>query len=64
MMSIGFSGTNANLSWIGGSPPYVVQQAGSLPASSWDGVVTTSQTSASVPLTMGNRFFRVQGAGP
>jgi hypothetical protein len=64
MMSIGFSGTNANLSWVGGSPPYVVQQAGSLPASSWDGVVTTSQTSASVPLTTGNRFFRVQGAGP
>jgi hypothetical protein len=63
-MSIGFNGTNANLSWIGGSPPYVVQQAGSLPASSWEGVITTSQTSASVPLTTSNRFFRVQSAGP
>jgi hypothetical protein len=63
-MSIGFSGTNVNLSWIGGSPPYVVQQAESLTASSWDGIVTTSQTSASVPLTTSNRFFRVFGASP
>lgn len=63
-MNIGFSGTNANLSWIGGTLPYVVQQAGSLPPSSWDGIVTTSQNSASIPLTTSNRFFRVQSAGP
>jgi hypothetical protein len=60
-LSIALSGANANLSWTGGSGPYVVQQSETLPASSWDGVVTTSLTSASVPLSSSNTFFRVQG---
>jgi hypothetical protein len=63
-MSLSVNGANANFSWIGGSPPYVLQQSDTLPASSWDGVVTTSQTSAAVPLSTGNHFFRVQAAGP
>jgi hypothetical protein len=60
-MAIAQNGTNLDLSWTGGSPPYVLQQAATLPASSWDGVVTTSVTSASVPILTNNRFFRVQG---
>jgi hypothetical protein len=63
-LSISLSNTNATLSWVGGSPPYVLQQADALPASAWDGVVTTSQTSASVPLSTNRRFFRVKGVGP
>lgn len=60
-MSIGLNGTNVNLSWTGGSPPYVLQQASALPAGSWDGIITTSVMSASVPLSTSTRFFRVQG---
>ena len=60
-VSISLNGTNADLSWAGGSPPYVLQHAGTLPAASWDGVITTSMTSASVPLSPTNAFFRVQG---
>jgi hypothetical protein len=60
-MSIALNGTNADLNWTGGSPPYVLQQANVLPANSWDGVVTTSTTSASVPISPGNVFFRVKG---
>ena len=63
-LSLSTKGTNANLSWVGGSPPYVLQQSDSLPASSWSGVITTSLTSASIPLSPSNRFFRVQGTGP
>jgi hypothetical protein len=63
-LSILPSGTNANLSWVGGSPPYVLQQADSLPASSWDGVITTSMTSASIPFSATNHFFRVMGTVP
>jgi len=63
-LSISINNTNANLTWAGGSPPYILQQADTLPASSWDGVVTTSMTSASVPLSPSNRFFRVKGNGP
>jgi hypothetical protein len=63
-LSIVPSGTNATLSWVGGSPPYVLQQAVSLPASSWDGVVTTSLTSASIPFSATNHLFRVMGTGP
>jgi hypothetical protein len=63
-LNISLTDTNAILNWVGGSPPYVLQQADSFPASSWTGVITTSQTSASVPLPQGNRFFRVQASGP
>jgi hypothetical protein len=63
-LTVSLTSTNAMLNWVGGSPPYVLQQADSFPASSWTGVITTSQTSASVPLPQGNRFFRVQASGP
>ena len=63
-LNISLSSTNANLSWVGGTAPYVLQQANTFPASSWNGVVTTSQTSASLPLSPGNRFFRVKSSGP
>jgi hypothetical protein len=63
-LSLSINGTNANLSWVGGSPPYVLQQSDSFPASSWTGVVTTSQTSASIPLSHSNQFYRVQGVTP
>ena len=63
-LSLSINGTSANLSWMGGSPPYVVQQADSFPASSWSGITTTSQTSASIPLSVSNRFYRVLGVGP
>ncbi|HXS69384.1 MAG TPA: hypothetical protein VN761_11105, partial [Candidatus Polarisedimenticolia bacterium] len=63
-MNIAVNGTNANLSWTGGSPPYVVQKSSSLAGASWQGVATTSVTSASVPLSSSNHFFRVHAAGP
>jgi hypothetical protein len=61
-LSISLSDTNATLSWIGGSPPYVLQKADTFPPISWEGIVTTSQTSASVPLVPSNRFFRVKSS--
>jgi K319-like protein len=63
-LSISMSNTNANLTWVGGSPPYILQQSDTSPGSSWEGVVTTSQTSVSVPLSPSNRFFRVEGTSP
>jgi hypothetical protein len=60
-LAIARAGTNLNLTWEGGAPPFVVEQTGFLPASSWSGVVTTSSQNASVPLTSANRFFRVRG---
>ena len=63
-LNIAPSGTNMNLTWTGGSPPYVLQQSDALPASSWNGVLTTSMTSASIPLSATNHFFRVMSSGP
>ena len=60
-LSVTRSGTNLNFTWIGGSPPFVLQQAGTLPVAAWSGVVTTSTMNASVPMTNGAGFFRVQG---
>ncbi len=60
-LSIARSGTNMNFTWTGGLPPFVLQQAGALPAAVWSGVVTTSTANASVPMTNAAEFFRVQG---
>jgi PKD repeat protein len=61
IMSITFTGTNVNVSWTGGSPPYVVQWAGAFPANPWSDLVTTSANSTNVPLTNITEFFRVIG---
>ncbi|MGD0812874.1 MAG: hypothetical protein ABSA83_04665 [Verrucomicrobiota bacterium] len=61
-MTIARAGANLNLTWTGGSPPYVLQQAPAFPANVWSGAVTTSTQNASLPLTTnGNAYFRVQG---
>jgi hypothetical protein len=62
-LNYSIGGTNLNLSWVGGTPPYIVQQADSFSAS-WSGVITTSLTGASVPLPQSNRFYRVKSSGP
>jgi hypothetical protein len=60
-VSIALTGTNVNLSWMGGSPPYVVQWTGTLPANSWSDLMTTSANSTDIPITNTGGFFRVQG---
>ena len=60
-VSIARTGTNVNLSWTGGTAPFVVERAGALPAGSWSDVVTTSLQNASVPMTNAAAFFRIQG---
>jgi PKD repeat protein len=58
---IALTGTNVNMSWTGGSPPYVLQWTDELPAAKWSDIVTTSIQNASVPLTNTGEFFRVKG---
>jgi hypothetical protein len=60
-VSITRTGTNVNMSWTGGSPPFVVQETGSLPAGSWSNVVTTSAQSTNIPIANITGFFRVTG---
>ncbi len=57
---ISANSTNINLSWIGGSAPYVVEEANVLPTIFWQNVVTTSQQNVSLPVTNSQEFFRVQ----
>jgi len=60
-VSIVRTGTNVNFTWTGGTPPFALEQSGTLPAGAWSGVVTTSLQSASVPITNVMSFFRVKG---
>ena len=60
-LSIARSGTDVNVSWVGGSPPFVLQRAGSLPATTWTDLVTTSLQSTNLPITNTAGFFRVKG---
>ena len=60
-VSIVRTGTNLNLSWTGGSPPYVVQRVDALPAGSWNDIVMTSVNNTNIPITDATGFFRVTG---
>jgi hypothetical protein len=57
--AIARAGTNVDLAWQGGAPPFVVQQAGMLPATSWTSMATTSQQSATLPMTNTKAVFRL-----
>jgi hypothetical protein len=60
-VSIMRNGNNVNLSWIGGTAPYVVQQAGALPVTTWSDLVNLSGNSTNLPATNLAGFFRVKG---
>lgn len=55
------AGTNANVIWKGGSPPFVLEQSNSLLPAAWAGVITTDVRTASVPIARAAAFFRVRG---
>jgi hypothetical protein len=55
------SGSNLQLTWSGGSPPYILQKKTSLTAPNWVGVQTNSTLNALVPMSGASGFFRVVG---
>ncbi len=55
------TGSNLNLSWSGGSPPFVVERMTTLPSSGWSPALTTGVQNASVPILPGSAFFRIKG---
>jgi hypothetical protein len=56
------SGGNLNLTWTSGQAPFVVQWTPTLPAT-WMNLVSTSQSTASVPVVGPAGFYRVQSGG-
>jgi hypothetical protein len=55
------AGTNVTLNWTGGTAPFTVQEAATLPAGTWNNVVTTNAQNVTLPLTTATEYFRVQG---
>lgn len=60
-LAIARTGTNVSLNWAGGTSPFVIERTDSFPAT-WNGVVTTSLQSATIPITNASRYFRVRGS--
>jgi hypothetical protein len=54
------TGTNLNLNWTGGLPPFAVERAESLTAGSWTTLLTTSNSYARLQMTGPCRFFRIK----
>jgi hypothetical protein len=52
-----------SLTLAGGAPPYLVQEKPTLDATNWSDVFTTTNLSATVPLTNTAGFFRVISGG-
>jgi hypothetical protein len=55
------AGTNAAISWSGGSPPFTVEKATNFAAQpiAWTPLLTTNGTNAQIPITASPQFFRV-----
>ena len=60
LISIAHADTDANLTWQGGTAPFVVEQAHALPVTTWSSVATTSLHSATLPMTNAMGVFRVR----
>ena len=60
-LALAANGTNVNLSWSGGAPPYVLQEAFALSPTVWSNVLTTSNQNATLAATNVTGFFRVVG---
>jgi len=60
-LSVTRAGTNVNLSWSGGTPPFVVERTGTLPAGAWIDLLMTSLQNTTVPITNGAGYFRIRG---
>jgi hypothetical protein len=58
-LSCAMGGSGITLIWTGGTAPFIVQRADSLPVNSWSDILTTSVQSASFPLTNTTGFFRI-----
>jgi hypothetical protein len=61
VLNVTRAGPNVNLTWTGGTAPFVVERSSTLASGAWSGVVTTSVQNASVPIAPGSAFFRVRG---
>jgi hypothetical protein len=59
-LAISVTGTNVNLSWTGGTAPFVLQETSALSAGTWSDVLTTNAQSVSLPLAGAGGFFRVE----
>ncbi|HTE91392.1 MAG TPA: hypothetical protein VK639_20760, partial [Terriglobales bacterium] len=53
------SGGNLALAWVGGTPPYLVQQKASLTDTNWVNVTTTTNLGTVVPRSGPTGFLRV-----
>ena len=56
------NGSNLTITWTGGNPPYQVQRRTTFSGGGWANEgATTSSTSASVPISGSEGYFRIQG---
>ena len=59
-LTIALLGSNVNLKWMGGSPPYVVERSATVPAANWIPIATNNSSSALVPIVGASGYLRVR----
>ena len=61
LLNVTPAGTNLNLTWSGGSSPYIVERTDGLAPASWSPCLTSGVPNASVVVSGDAGFFRVRG---
>jgi uncharacterized protein (TIGR03118 family) len=60
IMQVSRTPAGLNLSIVGGTPPYLIQQKSSLTDASWSNLLSTTNLSEVIPFTNSASFFRVR----
>jgi len=61
VVNIAQASTNVTISWLGGSPPFVLEESDTLPAALWSPLLSTNSSPVTVPVANRASFFRVRG---
>lgn len=59
-LAIASLGTNVQLSWTGGSPPYVVERSDAIHGAAWVPIITNNTSSAVLPVPGPVAYFRLR----
>ena len=61
VLTIAQNGTNATVTWTGGTAPFVLETTDELSLPRWSALITTNSQTVVIPISDNAGFYRVRG---